>query len=364
MNDANEILSLISQIKTCLPNLEGSIASVKSDIPSNLNSAIFNIRSNLSSASETLENKNIELNKVGIASNNASKVISISDDHNDQIEKYRRYLKKHLNNEIQKYFSELDSKIKKLESDFYPLYNLEESVPLSNLSMDLKNKITKSFNDFNAKSQSLCSKISDEQVKKKFDYENATNNILKTLKNQINQQENDIELLKSKIEETQIQLVKLSLKRERSENEIENKNIHLPSSNVSNMIQEQKDKIKILNAKWQNARDTLISEYSLIDNNFTSLLNTSEEIKNSINENEQKLSYMLIDNKKSEELIKSIQDRIKDEDIMLDRSTIKEDISKLGIEYLKLIEEDRIQVEELEISVNQLYDELTTRFSS
>ena len=33
----------------------------------------------------------------------------------------------------------------------------------------------------------------------------------------------------------------------KSENKIENKNIHLPSSNVSNMIQEQKDKIKILN---------------------------------------------------------------------------------------------------------------------
>lgn len=211
-NEHDEISSIINQIKIRLPDIEESVNSVRNEIPPNLNHKIFDIRTSLSDIEEKAKymsilskRKNKNSSNQPIESNSNATAISISEDHNIQIEKYKRYLKKHLNNTIQRHLSELDDKMKKIESEYIPYINskFDSSTSSVNPFMDLEQKMTKSFNDFSTKYQNLYSKITNIQVQKKLAFEKMSNHLTKSVNKQILEQQNDLKILKTNIEKTQ-----------------------------------------------------------------------------------------------------------------------------------------------------------------
>lgn len=77
---------------------------------------------------------------------------------------------------------------------------------------------------------------------------------------------------------------------------------------------------------------------------------------------EKKLYSIHDDRKKAVEQFDSIQYQINDEIYKLDRSTLKEDISRLKLHTTFYLEDDKNQIDDLEINVNRCYDQITETY--
>ena len=245
--DPEGLVSSIKQINLRLLEIEESVTSIKDEIPSNLNYRLFNIQSNLSEIDRNIKYKSafsghMKSPPAFKTAGKSTNAVTVNDDNDIRLEKHKRYLKKHLNNAIQKHLSELDDKIKKLESDYVTSFDSASNASTATLNSfaDLKSKITNSLNDFNAKYQDLNSKISNSQVQKKILYEKTANHMLKSLDMQVKQQKKDIEAIKTEMDETQKLLNEVNTEKASKSKKANQNAILTPEQNEKNIIKEQK----------------------------------------------------------------------------------------------------------------------------
>lgn len=366
--DHDEISSIIDQISHRLPSIEEEVAAIKSEIPPNLSNRLFNIQASLRDIDEQVKYKNVSLKSKNHdfsdqpVKNNATPV-PVSEDHDIQIEKHKRYLKKHLNNAIQKNLSELDIKMKKIESDFIPYLNSRSNTPASSFDSftKLERRITKSFNEFNSKYQDLYSQITRIHVQRKFSYENTSNQLTRSINMRIRQQQNDIQNLKIKIDETQKLIDNYNINKGiKAEKPNQNEPV-LPD--IKKINQEQKNAIDVLTLQWIDIRDTFKRQLTAVNKSFNDLLQSNEKAENSLNNYKQKLSKIFDDRTKNSENLSSIQVQINNEMSNLEESSLKDDIVRLKLNVALSFENDRNLIDEVENYVDHLNDRIIESFS-
>ncbi|OHS98310.1 hypothetical protein TRFO_35285 [Tritrichomonas foetus] len=357
METNEEISSILSQINERIPNLEKLIESIQNEIPLKLNHSILNIKSAISSYNEM-----ISLEPIPKARN----AVPISEDHISQINLHERYLTKHLNNAFLEYFSELENKTKEIESKNKIPTESTKNQPNMDKFKELEKDIDFAFSKFNSKCQDLDSKISELQVQRKF--RNSSNQTSSNIETQMKQINKDIEVLKNNISRTQNVIkssINDSLESDTSKiSENQNDGNHSNTKGIKTRIfkkvltplEEQKNKVEMLESQWESTRDTLMGELTNINFSYENIEKMCNGIQNNVNETkltENKLQKIQDQGNKN---IKLVQENIKEINSQLNKLTDNEDSVKMTFNVMTTFDKEQSTVDDLEELVDKLYD--------